>query len=100
MYPAEEPYADRVNRLLTSIAEGVLDEGIIYDCPWDDFRFMYFRGKHDETAARELGAWAKPQGTARGPPLAEHRRSEHKQSLRPPADIQPSCAQVQSLAKK
>ena len=28
----------------------------------DDFRFMYFRGKDDETAARELGAWARRQG--------------------------------------
>ena len=39
-----------------------MDEGIIYDCPWDDFRFMYFRGKDDETAARELGAWADSLG--------------------------------------
>jgi hypothetical protein len=62
MRPAEEPYADRVTRLLASIAEGILDEGIIYDCPWDDFRFMYFRGKDNETAARELVAWARPQG--------------------------------------
>ena len=29
---------------------------------WDDFRFMYFRGKNDETAARELGAWARSLG--------------------------------------
>ena len=26
----EEPYADRVSRVLASIAEGILDEGIIY----------------------------------------------------------------------
>jgi hypothetical protein len=39
-----------------------LDEGIIYDCPWDDFRFMCFRGKDDEIAARELGAWADSLG--------------------------------------
>jgi hypothetical protein len=39
-----------------------LDEGIICDCPWDDFRFMYFRKKDSETAARELVAWARPQG--------------------------------------
>jgi hypothetical protein len=56
---AEEPYTDRVNRLLTSIPEGILDEGIVYDCPWDDFRFNYFRWKGDETAARELVAWAQ-----------------------------------------
>jgi hypothetical protein len=58
----EEPYADRVSRVLASIAEGILDEGIIYDCPWDDFRFMYFRKKDSDTAARELVAWARPQG--------------------------------------
>lgn len=62
MQPAEEPYADRVRRRLASIAEGILDEGIIYDCPWDDFRFMYFRKKDSETAVRELVAWARPQG--------------------------------------
>jgi hypothetical protein len=39
------------------IAERILDEGIIYDCPWDDFRFNYFRG-NSETAARELGLGA------------------------------------------
>jgi hypothetical protein len=59
---AEEPYTDRVNRLLTLIAEGILDEGIVYDCPWDDFRFNYYRGKDSETAARELVAWTQPQG--------------------------------------
>ena len=58
----EEPYADRINWLLASIAEGILDEGIIYDCPWDDFRFNYFRGKDNDTAARELGAWADSLG--------------------------------------
>jgi hypothetical protein len=57
MRPAEEPYADRVHRSLASIAEGILGEGITYDCPWDDFRFMYFREKDSETAARELVAW-------------------------------------------
>jgi hypothetical protein len=62
MRPAEEPYADRVHRSLASIAEGILGEGITYDCPWDDFRFMYFREKDSETAARELVAWARPQG--------------------------------------
>lgn len=35
---------------------------LMYDCPWDDFRFNYFRGKNSETAARELVAWAQPQG--------------------------------------
>ena len=30
-------------------------------CPWDDFRFNYFRGKDSDTAARELVAWARPQ---------------------------------------
>ena len=62
MRPAEEPYADEVNRLPASIAEGIVDEGIVYDCPWDDFRFMYFRGKDSEAAARQLGAWAQLQG--------------------------------------
>jgi hypothetical protein len=47
---------------LHPIAEGILDEGIIYDCPWDDFRFNYFRGKDSDTAARELVAWAQPKG--------------------------------------
>jgi hypothetical protein len=62
MHPAEEPYTDRVNRQLASIAGWVLEEQIPYDCPWDDFRFMYFRGKDNETAARELGAWADSLG--------------------------------------
>ena len=35
---------------------------ITYDCPWDDFRFNYFRGKDNDTAARELGALAQQQG--------------------------------------
>jgi hypothetical protein len=35
--PIEEPYSDRVNRRLAAIAEGILDEGITYDCLWDDF---------------------------------------------------------------
>jgi hypothetical protein len=48
--PSYEPYADTVNRTLASIAEGIIDEGIIYDCPWDDFRFNYFRGKDSDTA--------------------------------------------------
>jgi hypothetical protein len=39
-----------------------LEEGITYDCPWDDFRFMYFKGKDSDTAARELVAWAQPRG--------------------------------------
>jgi hypothetical protein len=59
------PGMDDLNRLLASIAEGILDEGIIYDCPWDDFRFVYFRKKNSETAAREasrLGAAAGNQG--------------------------------------
>ena len=54
--------ADRVNQQLASIAGWVLEERIPYDCPWDDFRFMYFRGKDNETAARELGAWADSLG--------------------------------------
>jgi hypothetical protein len=49
-------------KLLGSIAEGILDEGIIYDCPWDDFRFNYFRGKDSDIAARALGAWADSLG--------------------------------------
>ncbi|HEU4922196.1 MAG TPA: hypothetical protein VFT23_03890 [Burkholderiales bacterium] len=53
MPTAGEPYADTVNRLFASIAEGILDEGII--C------FNYFRGKDSDTAARELGAWARSQ---------------------------------------
>ena len=38
---------------------------LIYDCPWDDFRFNHFRGKDGETAASELvalGAAAGHQG--------------------------------------
>ena len=54
--PRGKPYADEVNRLLASIAEGIVDEGIVYDCPRDDFRFMYFRGKDSEAAARKLVA--------------------------------------------
>jgi hypothetical protein len=51
-----------VERLLASIAERILDEGIIYDCPWDDFRFNYLRGKDDWTASRELVARVRPLG--------------------------------------
>jgi hypothetical protein len=47
-----EPCADRVKRVLASIAGVILEERIVYDCPWDDFRFNYFRGKDDEKAAR------------------------------------------------
>ena len=39
-----------------------MDEGDHLRLPWDDLRFNYFRGKDRETAARELVAWAKPQG--------------------------------------
>jgi hypothetical protein len=60
--PTEETYAETVKRRLASIAEGILDEGIIYDCPWDDFRFNFFRGKDSHTAARELGAWVDSRG--------------------------------------
>jgi hypothetical protein len=38
------------------------EPGITYNCPWDDFRFMYFRAKDTEAAARELVVWARPQG--------------------------------------
>jgi hypothetical protein len=61
-HAAGEPYADTVSRGLASIAEGIIDEGIIYDCPWDDFRANYFRGQDSDAAARELVAWAQLQG--------------------------------------
>jgi hypothetical protein len=53
---------ETVNRTLASIAEGIIDKRFIYDCPWDDFRFNYFRGQDSDTAARELIAWTQPQG--------------------------------------
>ena len=44
--------------IVASLAGWILEEREPYECPWDDFRFNYFRGKDDWTAARELVAWA------------------------------------------
>jgi hypothetical protein len=49
-------------KLLGSIAEGILDEGIIYDCPWDDFRFNYFRGKDSDTGGSRVGRMGRLAG--------------------------------------